>query len=347
MAASKNIGGITVSIQAEIAKFQRDLKAARAHLKDFANTAKSGVPPVTDNIKRLNTEAKKTPPLLKQIGQSMQNLQKVMKIGLGGGTFMFGVRTGQSLASHLAYVNSWADFWREARSTLGYEKSGFELEMDRFQQKAELQARRAERQNRMGGITSDLQRQWSTARFGEKRTMFDEEFREFNPVFAQQSADMREFIRNAEKNRADPIGALRNIFGEVPRLLRSLEATSRTGGLGQAARTLGGPVGALHGLGRRGLGAGMDLLNQAHAFANKGPGAFQDLMKRWFRKGADADEFLTMPISGSPESYRQQSAIRRQAENIAKKHLKVDERALAALERIDRKTLPVAEAGIG
>lgn len=55
---------------------------------------------------------------------------------------------------------------------------------------------------------------------------------------------------------------------------------------------------------------------------------------------------LAFAESGSVESYRQQAAIRRQSENIQKKQLSTQERMLAKLDSIDRKTATVLEAGL-
>ena len=55
---------------------------------------------------------------------------------------------------------------------------------------------------------------------------------------------------------------------------------------------------------------------------------------------------LALATSGSVESYRQQAAIRRQSENIQKKQLTTQERMLAKLDSIDRKTAVVMEAGL-
>lgn len=94
------------------------------------------------------------------------------------------------------------------------------------------------------------------------------------------------------------------------------------------------------GLMRGGVGGVSDLLQRGLGAAASALGSV-NLQQRMATRPA-----LAFAESGSVESYRQQAAIRRQSENIQKKQLSTQERMLAKLDSIDRKTATVLEAGL-
>lgn len=153
---------------------------------------------------------------------------------------------------------------------------------------------------------------------------------------ARNKAPWSETIqRMVDESRASAAAAFPQRNG-VARVFESLlsDARNRIGPSATNARQWGEKL-------WQGLATGIQSVPGLMLRGLWGASQFQDARQMRAERPA-----LAFAESGSVESYRQQAAIRRQSENIQKKQLTTQERMLAKLDSIDRKTAVVMEAGL-